>query len=172
MNTKLQRLFVAAAVASAACLFTNNVSAQDDASREERRERMIEGYKERLEIKAEADWKEKVRPLVVKVLDAQREARSGFGGGFGGRGGQGGGGGGGGDQANRRGGFGQPNPDFDALRKAIDDKAPADEVKEKLAKYRESRKAKEATLEKTREELRKVLTPRQEAAAVVYGLLQ
>jgi hypothetical protein len=170
MNIKVQRLFVAAAVVTAASLFTSTVSAQDDASREERRERMIEGYKERLEVKAEADWKEKIRPLVVKVVDAQREARAGGFGGFG-RGGQGGGGGGGGDQGSRR-GFGQSNPDYDALRKAIEDKAPAEEVKEKLAKYRESRKTKEAALEKAQEELRKALSPRQEAAAVMVGLLK
>lgn len=151
-------------------VFNTSASAQDDASREERRERMINGYKDTLDVKSEDDWKNKIRPLVVKVLDAQREARSGgFGGfgGFGGRGGQGGQGGG-----NRGGGQGTSNPDREALQKAVDDKAPAEEVKEKLAKYREGRKAKDATLEKAQEELKKALSPRQEAAAVLAGLLR
>ena len=58
------------------------------------------------------------------------------------------------------------------MNKAIEDKAPADEVKAKLAKYRESRKAKEATVEKAQDDLRKALNPRQEAAAVLAGLLK
>jgi len=144
-------------------VFNNQAFAQDDASREERRQQTIDRYKETLDVKSEEDWKNKIRPLVVKVLDAQREARSGIG--FGGFGtGRGGGGG------NR--GAGQPNPDREALQKAVEDKAPADEVKEKLAKYREGRKTKEAAADKAQEELRKALSPRQEAAAVLASLLK
>lgn len=58
------------------------------------------------------------------------------------------------------------------LQKALDDKARAEEVKAKLAKVREARKAKEAALEKAQEELRKSLSPRQEAGAVLVGLLR
>jgi Spy/CpxP family protein refolding chaperone len=46
-----------------------------------------------------------------------------------------------------------------------------DEWKAKLAKFREARKAKEAALTKAQEDLRKVLTVRQEATAVSMGLL-
>jgi len=45
-------------------------------------------------------------------------------------------------------------------------------VKAKLAKLRESRKEKEGKLEKAQEELRAVLTTRQEAIAVMMGLLK
>jgi hypothetical protein len=169
MNKTIRHLLVLVAAAAMISVFNSSASAQDDASREERRERMINGYKETLDVKSEEDWKNKIRPLVVKVLDAQREARSGSFGGFGGFGGRGGQGGQGG---NRGGGQGTPNPDREALQKAVEDKAPADEVKEKLAKYREGRKSKDAALEKAQEELKKALSPRQEAAAVLAGLLR
>lgn len=129
-------------------------------------------YREMMDVKSDADWKEKIEPLVAKVQTAQRAATSmrGFGGFGGGRGGAGGGGQGG--QGGNRNPFGQPNPEFEALQKAITDKAPADEIKAKLAKYREVRKEKEAALEKAQDELRKALTPKQEAGAVVAGLLK
>ena len=44
-------------------------------------------------------------------------------------------------------------------------------MKEVLAKYLEARKAKEAGLAKAQDDLRKVLTVRQEAIATVNGLL-
>lgn len=58
------------------------------------------------------------------------------------------------------------------LQKALDDKAPVEEVKAKLAKVREARNTKEAALDKAQEELRKALSPRQEAGAVLVGLLR
>ncbi|HEY0552304.1 MAG TPA: hypothetical protein VGF13_22075, partial [Verrucomicrobiae bacterium] len=68
------------------------------------------------------------------------------------------------------------NPERDALKKALDEKAPADEVKEKLAKYREARQAREtktqAALEAAQNDLRKALSPRQEAGAVLARLLK
>jgi hypothetical protein len=57
------------------------------------------------------------------------------------------------------------------LQKAIDAKAPGDEIKTKLAAYRTARKQKEATLETARQDLKKVLSVRQEAVAVMMGLL-
>lgn len=124
-------------------------------------------------VKSDPEWKEKIEPLVVKVQDAQRArgaaAFGGFGGG--GRGGPGGPGGAGGGQGSQGGGNRNANPEFDALRKALDEKAPADEIKEKLAKYRDSKKAKDDALTKAQDDLRKALSPRQEAGAVVAGLL-
>ena len=67
--------------------------------------------------------------------------------------------------------FGSPSPEAEALQKAIDNKAPNSEIKAALAKYIESRKAKQADLEKAQAELRKVLTARQEAIASLNGLL-
>jgi Spy/CpxP family protein refolding chaperone len=67
-------------------------------------------------------------------------------------------------------------PEQEALTKALEEKAPADEIKAKLAKYREARKTRDAEreskLEKAQEELRKALTPRQEAGAVLARLLK
>jgi len=173
MKNKMHQWLVLAAAVAAIGFFTNNVSAQGNFDPAAMRERMMENYRTRIEVKSDEDWK-KIEPLVGKVADAQRDARMGAGfGGFGG--GRGGRGGGGGEQAaggNRNRGGGQPNPDVEALTKALEDKAPADEVKAKLAKVRESRKAKEVALEKAQEDLRKALSPRQEAGAVLAGLLK
>ena len=130
------------------------------------RARMMDRYREALEIKNDDEWKV-IQPLVQKVSDARRGMAGGFGG-FGGpgRGGRGGGG-------DRRGGmFGEPNPDAEALQKSLEAKASAEELKAKLAKYRENQKAKQAALTAAQEDLRKVLTLRQEATSVMMGLLQ
>jgi len=130
----------------------------------EMQKRIMERYQEALEITDAAEWKA-VEPLVQKVADARMQSLSGMGRGmFGGRGGRGGPGG--------PGGFGgQANPAADALQKAIDAKASKAEMKAALAKYMESRKAKQAELEKAQAALREVLTPRQEAIAALNGLL-
>jgi len=136
------------------------------------RQRQLDNYRERLDVKSDDDWN-KLEPIIGKVMDAQRDARMGMGFGFGGRGGRGGGGGNTDGGNNNRGRFGgAPTPEGEALQKAIDDKAPADELKAKLAKFRDARKEKEAALTKTQDDLRKALSPRQEAAAVLAGLLK
>jgi hypothetical protein len=157
--------FVLLSVATATLgLFTTTATAQDQGDRAQRREEMLKRYLDRIDIKSEEDRK-KVGELIGKVTDAQRDARMGGGFGFGGRGGGGGGGGG------NRGGA-EPSSEYTDLNKAIEDKAPADEVKAKLAKYRDARKAKEAAVDKAQEDLRKALNPRQEASAVLAGLLK
>ena len=90
---------------------------------------------------------------------------SALGGNRGGQGGQGGQGGG------RGGFFGQPSPEADALQKAIDDDAPAGQIKDLLAKYKVSQKAKQAKLVAAQSDLRAVLTVKQEASATLMGLL-
>lgn len=135
---------------------------------EQMRQRMMERYREALEVKSDDEWKV-LEPRITKVSDARREVGSGFGRGFGRpRGGEGGNDQGGGDR--RRGG-GETNPEGEALQKAVEAKAPAEEVKAKLAKFREARKTKEANLAKAQDELKKVLSVRQEASAVLMGLL-
>ena len=136
-------------------------------------QRMMERYKEVLEVTDDAEWKA-MQPLVQKVMDARRDTFGGMGRGMFGRGGPRGG-----DNAQppdqgqqRRGGFGgAPNPDADALQKAIDSKASKVEIKAALDKYVASRKAKQAALEQAQADLRKVLTSRQEAIATLNGLL-
>ena len=146
---------------------------------QEFRQRMMDNYRERLEIKGDDEWKA-IQPLIEKVSDARLAVAVG-GGGFGfGRGGGGRRGGGnndaqanGNNQGGRR-GFpgGEPSPEAEELQKAIDSNASKDELKAKLAKVREARKEKEAKLAKAQEDLKKVLTVKQEAAAVLMGLLQ
>lgn len=152
---------------------TNNAAAQGQGNFDPVafRQQQMDRYRERIEVKSDDDWK-KIEPLVGKVMDAQRDARGGAFGFGGGRGNRGGAGGAGGAAAGGNRFGGQPNPEQEALQKAIDDKAAADEVKEKLAKLRESRKAKDVALEKAQEELKKALSPRQEAGAVLAGLLK
>jgi hypothetical protein len=71
------------------------------------------------------------------------------------------------------GGFGrETSPELEALRTAIDNKAPASELKTKLADLRAARKKKEAELEKAQNDLREILSARQEAVAVMLGLLK
>ena len=128
------------------------------------RQMMLDRAKEQLEITDDTVWKA-IEPLVTKVGEASMAVRAGRFGGRGGRGGQGGNGGGGG-------GFpGTSNPDAEALQKVIDAKANNTETKAALAKFVEARKAKQAALDKAQADLRKVLTPRQEAIATVNGLL-
>lgn len=134
-------------------------------------QRMMENYKTQLEITDDTEWKA-IEPLIQKVMDARRAVEAdrmrGF---FGGRGGPPGGDNAQNDQGNRRGGFGQPSPDAEALQKAIDAKASNSEMKAAIAKFTASRKAKQAELEKAQADLRKVLSVRQEAIATWRGLL-
>ncbi len=141
-------------------------------------QRMMDNLKEQMEITDETEWKA-VQPLIQKVMDARRASMSAMGRGmFGGprRGGPPGGADAaapGADQQNRRGGgmFGQPSPEAEALQKAVDAKAPKDELKAAVKKYNEARKAKQAELEQAQDALRKVLTARQEAIATLNGAL-
>jgi len=133
------------------------------------RERMMGFYREQLEIKDDAEWKV-IEPLIQKVNEARMAMFSGRGGMFGGRGGPGGPGGGP-DRGGDRGSFGQRNPETEALQKAAEGKASNTELKAALARYAEGRKAKQAELEKAQDELRKVLSVRQEAIATLRGLL-
>lgn len=132
-------------------------------------QRMMERIREELGFSDETEWKA-VQPLVQKVFENRV---TGGGGGFGrlmgpGRsrnGDQNGGG--------RRGGgmFGQTSPEAEALQKAIDDNAPAAQIKDALAKYKSAQKAKQDKLQAAQDDLRKILTVKQEAAATLLGLL-
>ena len=135
----------------------------------------MDRYKEMLDINSDAEWNV-IQPRIQKVMDARRDV--GFGGGmrgmFGGR--RGGGGGDnppGGDQGRGRAGgmFGQPSATAQALQSAIEAKAPTDQIKAKLDAHRADRKQKQEVLAKAQEDLKKVLNVRQEAAAVLAGLL-
>lgn len=133
------------------------------------RQRMMERYREQLGVKDDAEWGV-IEGRINKIDEARRSTMRGFGG-FGGGRGPGGPGGPGGGQGNRGGGP-QANPDAEALQSALDSGASAEEIKIKLAAYREATKKKEAELAKAQDDLRQLLSVKQEAAAVLLGLLK
>ena len=140
------------------------------------RQRMMDGYKQALDVQSDDEWKV-IEPRIQKVTDARMNIGFGgmrgmFGGGRRGGGGGPGGGNAQGDQQPQRRNFGpQPSATAQSLQSAIEAKAPADQIKAKLEAYRQERKDKQAALEKAQEDLKKVLNVRQEAAAVLAGLL-
>ncbi len=132
-------------------------------------QRMLDRVQDELGFTNDTDW-DAVKPLVQKVMDARRDV--GFGGAarmFGGR--NRGGGQGGQTVAGRGGMFGQTSPEQDALQKAIDDNAPSAQIKDLLAKYKASQKAKQAKLEAAQADLKAVLSAKQEAQAYLLGLV-
>lgn len=150
------------------------------------RQRRLDNIREQMDVKDDSEWKV-LETSIGKVMDAEQEMMQGrFGGGMGGgRRNRGGGAGGtgatadnatagqGGQQGGGRRGFGgTPSPEMEDLQKAIEAKAPADEIKAKLQKLRDVTKAKEAKLESAREDLKKLVTARQEAILVINRVLQ
>ena len=57
------------------------------------------------------------------------------------------------------------------MRKALDAKASSNDLKAKLTQLVEARKKKQADLQKAQDDLRQLLTLRQEAIATAMGLL-
>jgi hypothetical protein len=145
----------------------------------EMRERMAERMKERFGVTNDDEWKI-ISERIEKVTEARRG--TGAGGGFaamgraGGRGpggpeGAPGGGRGQGGPGGRGGFGGQASPEAEELQKALDANASPEEIKAKLAKVREARIASEAKLKTAQNQLKEVLNTRQEAVAVLMGLL-
>jgi hypothetical protein len=140
--------------------------------------RMMEGVRNRLDVKDDTEWKA-IEPLVKKVMDARREQLgSSMRGAFGRGGGPGGGGGGGNGDNNgggnrTRGGFGgEPSAEEEALSKAVEAKASKDELKTKMTAFRKAKEANEKKLHDAQDELKKVLSVQQEAAALQMGLVR
>lgn len=165
---------------------TSTASAQEQRrgnfNPEEMRARMAERMRELLEVKNDDEWKlisarlEKVREARDKVRAFSGDFRIMFsreGGDQGGDRNRGPGGPGGGTRGpGGFGGGGTPNPDVEAFSKAVQNKAPTDELKQRMARVRDARKAAEADYEKVSEELRQLLTVRQEAVLVAIGTLK
>jgi hypothetical protein len=142
--------------------------------------RILDGYRTQLDITNDGEWNI-VQGRIQKLLDARRLATPRPGG-MGGLGGMAAMFGArppreGGDERQQRASsfinqFLPPaSPEEDALKKALDAKAPKEEIKAALAKVNEARKEKLAALEKARSDLREVLTVQQEAIATLNGLL-
>ena len=187
---KLSSLVMTAGVAAFMCLNATQLEAQGQGQGrqggqgggqgrgnfdpEQMRQRMMDGVREQLEVKDDAEW-QVIEPRVNKVWEARREVGMGGAGGMrmmarrpqggdnaraGGPGGQGG----------RRFG-GEPSAEEEALQKAIDSNASTADLKSAIAKYRESRKQKEAALQQSQQELKEVLNVKQEAIALSMGLI-
>lgn len=176
MIKQWKRVLAATTMAAAFVVTTGDVFAQNEGGRRrgggdfdpaQMRERMMERYREAFEVKSDDEWKV-LEGRIGKVTDAQRDSRMGMG--FRGPRREGGAQNGGDRPRNPFGG--EPSPEAEALQKALESKASNEEIKSRLAKYREVRKTKEAALEKAQDDLRKVLSVRQEATAVAMGLLK
>lgn len=161
----------------------NGGQAGDNADRrnlnpQDMQDRMMSTIRERFEIKDDEEWK-LISERLTKVMELRRTTGGGamMFGGFGGRGPGGpGGGNAGGDRGGDRGGRGRGGPggastEMAALSSAVRDNLPDAEIKSRLERLREMRRDNEAKLTKAQEELRVVLTVRQEATAVMFGLL-
>lgn len=134
-------------------------------------QRMMERLKD--ELNAPDDEWGVIQPKLEKVMAAQREARAGgmFGGGRRGPGGPGGPGG----------GPGRDRPQDESpvavaareLRTVLENpNASGEEIDRKLNAYRDARTKANEKLEAARQELKEVLTARQEAALVMAGILE
>ena len=186
----MKKLALLAAALVALSGLTSNATAQEQKGRggnfnpDEMRARMAERMRELLDVKNDDEWK-LINARLEKVQEAQREVRA-LSGNLGLLFSRGGDQGGGGDKGGTRtrtggapgggggpGGFGgTPNPDAEALSKAVTAKAPSEEMKQRLARVREARKVAEGKYDKSADDLRQVLTVRQEAVLVAVGLLK
>jgi len=140
---------------------------------EEFRQRMAERLKTSLKV-TDDEWAV-LQPLIEKVTTKQREAGGrGFGGPRGGdsRSGSGGTPGGTPPSPGSGGERSSGSPERDALRTTLENEsASPEELKAKLTAMRDARKKAAAELETVREDLKKVLTVRQEALLVFSGIL-
>ena len=132
--------------------------------------RMLAGLRERFEVTDDEEWK-LISERLTKVMELRRNTASSAFGGMGALAGRGAPQGG--DSGRSRGGPTRTggNTEMTALTTAVRDKLPDAEIKSRLDRVREVRKENEAKLAKAQEELRAVLSVRQEAFAVVAGLL-
>lgn len=114
-------------------------------------ERMLGRIKENMG-STDEEWKA-VEPMVKKVLDAQMKVRMGsfFG---------------------RREGSEAPS-EVEALRNAVEsEQSKPEDIKQKLEAYRAIRKKNEEELKKAQNELKKVLTVKQEARLVLMNIIE
>jgi hypothetical protein len=127
-------------------------------------DRMSAFLRDKLAVTNDDEWAV-IQPKVSKVTQIRMQVAFAGMGGF--RGMMGGNRGGG----NRFGGMMQSNPEQDALQQALDSNAPKDQVKAALENLRAARKRQKDDLAKAQDELREMLTLRQEATLVSLGIL-
>lgn len=125
-------------------------------------QRMMDGFRQQLAVTNDDEWGV-IQERLSKVVRMRMDMYSG---GMGMMRRNGGNGGPGGFR------FGTPDPNAQSLQNAIDTGAPTAQIKAALEKYRDGRKQKQADLAKAQEDLRSVLTLKQEAALVLAGMLE
>lgn len=144
------------------------------------RQRMMERWKEQLGADDES-WKV-LEPRLTKVMELSRDNMGGRGGMFGGmamRGGPGGQGGRGGEAGNRPRFPGEENRQPSAVEKAAEalsttlenQSASAETIKQQLTALRAARVKAQQDLATAQQELRQILTVKQEAILVLNGTL-
>lgn len=139
-------------------------------------QRIVSFFRDRLEISNDEEWGV-VEKRLDKVLRLKGQEMIGgmfMGGGMGG--GPFGGGPGGGENPFAAAmknllGMDQPEPELDTLRRAIESHANAAEMRAAVAKVAEMRQRKKAEIGRLQDDLRKVLTFRQEATLTVLGVM-
>lgn len=176
----MKKMLTMLAVTAALCMGADSLMAQQDnggggggrgfgrMDPAQRQQFMLDRYKDDLGFTNDTEWSA-VEPLVQKVMDAREATMAGRGFGFRGRRGGNNNDNGGGGGNNRP--QGPSNPDRDALQSAVDSNVSPQQLTAALEKYRSSQKAKQSKLEQAQSDLAKVLTPKQEAQAVLAGLL-
>ncbi len=131
-------------------------------------QRMMESFREQLAVTNDAEWgiiEQRLSKVARLRMEATMTAGAGMMGGMrrSGGGGQGG--------MRGFGAFLQQDTDTKNLQDAVDNNAPAAQLNAAITKLREVRKQKQAELVNAQEELRKVLTTRQEATLILAGML-
>lgn len=145
---------------------TKNAKREEKAARaarggtDEQATRQLERVRERMNVPDDTEWTV-IADRIHKVEEARREvaaaASSGKGAAVGG------------EKVKRAARGAQP--EFDALRSAVGDQYPDAEIKSRLARVHETYVQRETALRAAENELRSVLSVRQEAVAVMAGLL-
>lgn len=111
-----------------------------------------------------------LQPKIEKINELRMPMATGMM--FGGFGMRGRGGDGDGNRGPRAGFGGEPAPEAAALQEALDNQnTSAESLQEKLDAFRKAAADREAKLKEAREELRELVTPRQEALLVLNGTL-
>lgn len=128
--------------------------------------RALSALRDRFGVTNDDEWTV-ISERLTKVMELRRASMGSMGGMMFGRGGDSRGG----DRGGRSSRSSGNNTDVAALSAAIQDKLPDAEIKARLDRVRELRKDNEAKLAKAQEDLRAVLSVRQEAIAVLGGLL-
>lgn len=136
------------------------------------RQRMMDRLKEQMGA-TDDEWKA-LEPRIQKVMEAQRDARTGGGGGRNGGGGRRGGGGGDSNgNADANANPSEVRKAQDSLRAAVDDgNTNPQELASRIKALRDAREKARANLQSAQKELKDLLTQKQEAVLLMFGMIE